>query len=203
LSGGGGGNDNITATATAMTAATAMTMAMATATTMVAVATTTMKIETTTVVTAGVHTQQSTKSGSGRNGAPLVPLPITAIVVIVIVIIVIVVVVIVFIVIDNLPDQHEQPSTLLLLLPFRLIVVSVAVATSGWEGGNNSLIPSQFCGVEKGGHHRATAAIAIATIATTIIAPPTASVAIIAIFATPSCWGGVYPSNIQGPTSLA
>ncbi len=56
-----------------------------------------------------------------------------------------------FIVVNNLPDQREQPSTLLLLLPFRLIVVSVAVAASQWEGGINSLIPSQRRGIEKGG----------------------------------------------------
>ncbi len=56
-----------------------------------------------------------------------------------------------FIVVHDLPDQHEQPSMLLLLLPFRLIVVSVAVAASQWEGGINSLIPSQRRGVEKGG----------------------------------------------------
>jgi hypothetical protein len=132
-----------------------------------------------------------------------VPLRITAIVIIVVVVVVVVVVLIVFIVVSNLPDQREQQSTLLLLLPFRLIVVSVAVAASQWEGGINSLIPSQRCGVEKGGHHCATAAIAIAMIATKIIAPPTASTVIIAISTAPSCWGGVYPSKIEAPTSLA
>jgi hypothetical protein len=62
----------------------------------------------------------------------------------------------VFIVVDNLPDQREQPSMLLLLLPFRLIVVSVAVVASRWEGGINYLISSQRRGIEKGGapsHH--------------------------------------------------
>jgi hypothetical protein len=67
-----------------------------------------------------------------------VPLQITAIVIVVVV--VVVVVVIVFIVVDDLPDQREQPSMLHLLLPFRLIVVSVAVVASQWEGGINSLI---------------------------------------------------------------
>ena len=133
--------------------------------------------------------------------APLVPLRITAIVIVIVVVVVVVIVVIVFIVVDDLPDQREQPSTPLLLLPFRLIVISVAVAASRWERGINSLIPSQRRGIEKG-DHRATAAIAIATIATTIAAPPTASPAIIAISAAPSCWGGVYPSKIEGPTSL-
>jgi hypothetical protein len=83
--------------------------------------------------------------------ALLVPLQITAIIVVIVVIVVVVIVVIVFIVVDDLPDQSEQPSTLFLLLPFRLIVVSVAVAASQWEGGINSLIPSQCCGIEKGG----------------------------------------------------
>ncbi len=81
--------------------------------------------------------------------APLVPLRITAIVVVVVVVIVIVIMV--FIVVDDLPDQREQPSTHLLLLPFRLIVVPMAVTASRWEGGINSLIPSQRCGIEKGG----------------------------------------------------
>jgi hypothetical protein len=81
-----------------------------------------------------------------------VSLRITAIVLVVVVVVVIVVVVIVFIIVDDLPDQREQPSTLLLLLPFRLIVVSVAVAASRWEGGINSLIPSRRRGVEKGGY---------------------------------------------------
>jgi hypothetical protein len=83
--------------------------------------------------------------------APLVPLRITAIVIVIVVVVVVVIVVIVFIVVDNLPDQREQPSTLLLLLPFRFIVVSVVVAASRWEGGINSLIPSRRRGIEKGG----------------------------------------------------
>jgi hypothetical protein len=81
-----------------------------------------------------------------------VPLQITAIVVVVVIaIVVIIVVIILFIVVDNLPDQCEQPSMLLLLLPFRLIVVSVAVAASQWKGGINFLIPSRRRGVERGG----------------------------------------------------
>ncbi len=54
---------------TATTAAVAIAMAMVTVMTTAGVVTMTMKTEITTVVTAGVHTQQSTKSGSRRNGA--------------------------------------------------------------------------------------------------------------------------------------
>ncbi len=68
MSGGGSGGDNETATVTAATAVAAMAMVMATATTTAAVATMAMKTEATTVVMAGVHTQQSTKSGSRRKG---------------------------------------------------------------------------------------------------------------------------------------
>ncbi len=57
------------ATVTAKTVAAAMAMAMATAMTTAAVATMVVKTETTIVVMVGVHTQQSTKSSSGRKGA--------------------------------------------------------------------------------------------------------------------------------------